>query len=152
MAGVAVGGDAGDRGGDRHRRAAPQAGGRRPALADRRARFRYVVALDTSRVEHDIGPTFTVWYRTDHDGPRFYQEKAFDREVVEALVDCRSYRYRIESTEMSMRGGRTVAYQVSRGKDLARQEWRTVEPGSIDADVEKAACDVARRAVAMKRR
>jgi len=104
----------------------------------------YTIALDTANIAPEGGLTFRIWYRTDHNAMRFYKEKAFNREVVQAILDCRQYRYRIVSSEMSARGGRVVERQELDEKEVRRQAWHDVEAGSTDAEAARAACIVAR--------
>jgi hypothetical protein len=84
-----------------------------------------------------------VWYRTDHATTRFYQEKAFTRELVHAILRCDGYSFRITSVAMSMGDARPVIRQFTEPLDLARQQWRRVEAGSTEADAARATCQVA---------
>jgi hypothetical protein len=104
----------------------------------------YTVAVDTSRIERQFGNTYRIWYRTDHDRMRFYKEKAFDRETVQAILRCDGYGYRVVSTEMSVRRGKTVIRQTTDDGELGRQPWHRVEAGSPDAIVAHSACEIAR--------
>lgn len=103
----------------------------------------YTIAIDTARIgQQPYRNTYQIWYRTDHSALRFYNEKAFDREIVQAILNCDGYSFRIVSTEMSIRGGRSVARQITASGELGRQQWRKVEPGSIEADAARAACEL----------
>src|SRR5262249_225232 len=55
----------------------------------------YTVALDTSHIRFDRGRGIRIWYRTDHSAMRFYNEKAFNRELVEAILQCPGYSFRV---------------------------------------------------------
>jgi hypothetical protein len=104
----------------------------------------YTIALDTTRISSEGQHSYRIWYRTDHSAKRFYREKAFDREVVQAILGCRDLRYRIVSSEMSVRGGLVVERQMLDEKEVAREQWHQVEAGSTDAIVAREACDIAR--------
>ncbi len=103
----------------------------------------YSISIDTSRIVAEAGRTYEIWYRTDHTVTRFYNDKAFTREVVHAILQCDGYRFRVMSTVMSMGSGRPVIRQFTEPRDLARQPWRRVEPGSTEADAAHATCEVA---------
>ena len=46
----------------------------------------YAISIDTSRIVAAPGRVYEVWYRTDHAATRFYNQKAFTREVVHAVL------------------------------------------------------------------
>jgi hypothetical protein len=103
----------------------------------------YTISIDTSRIVAQAGRTYEIWYRTDHSTTRYYNEKAFTRETVHAILRCYGYRFRIESVAMSIGSGRPVARQATEPRDLGQQEWRKVEAGSTEADAARATCVVA---------
>ena len=103
----------------------------------------YSIALDTSRIVATPGRTYEVWYRTDHSTLRFYNEHAFTREIVHAVLRCDGYTFRVMSAVMSIGGGRPVVRQVTEPRALGREAWRRVEPGSTEADAARATCEVA---------
>jgi len=103
----------------------------------------YSISVDTSRIVAEPGRTYDIWYRTDHTVTRFYNDKAFTREVVHAVLRCDGYTFRVMSTAMSMGAGRAVLRQVTEPRDLVRQPWRRVEAGSTEADAAHATCEVA---------
>jgi hypothetical protein len=111
----------------------------------------YSISIDTTRILVERGRTYEVWYRTDHAVTRFYKEKAFTRETVHAILRCNNYTFRVISTAMSMGSRRPVAQQVTDARDLARESWRKVEPGSTEADAARATCEVADWAAASRR-
>jgi hypothetical protein len=103
----------------------------------------YTIALDTSRIVREYGRTYEIWYRTDHAAERFYRGKAFTRETVHAILRCDGYGFRVISTTMSNGSGRSVVHQVMDAKDLAREEWHSVEQGSADEKAAFATCQLA---------
>jgi len=103
----------------------------------------YSISIDTSRIVADPGRIYEIWYRTDHTVTRFYNDKAFTREVVHAILRCDGYTFRVMSTVMSMGSASPVVRQVTEPRDLVRQPWRRVEPGSTEADAAHATCEVA---------
>jgi surface-adhesin protein E len=103
----------------------------------------YTIALDTSRIVREYGRTYEIWYRTDHASKRFYRGKAFTRETVNAILGCDGYRFRVISTTMSMGSGRSVVHQAMDSRDLAREAWHSVEPGSADEKAALATCELA---------
>jgi len=103
----------------------------------------YSISIDTSRIVAQPGRIYEIWYRTDHTVTRFYNDKAFTREVVHAILRCDGYTFRVMSTVMSMGSGRPVVRQFTEPRDLLRQPWRRVEPGSTEADAAHATCEVA---------
>ena len=128
-------------------------GARRYSMANDESRWLVVatdsgvrIAVDVAHIEHRAAHSILIWYRTDHDVMRYYKEKAFNREIVQALLQCDAYTFRIVSTEMSVRGGRTVMRQASSNGELSRQPWRRVEAGSAESDAARAACRLADRA------
>jgi hypothetical protein len=100
----------------------------------------YIISLDTTRIVSPFGHAYEVWYRTDHTRTRFYNEKAFTRETVHALLRCNSYQYVIMSAEMSIGSGRPVVRQTTEPRDVRRQPWRDVEAGSAEADAAGMTC------------
>lgn len=127
-------------------------GARRHAMANDESRWLVVtvdsgikIAVDTTHIEREYGHTFRIWSRTDHYAMRYYDDKAFNRETVQAILRCDGYSFRIVSTEMAVRGGGTVVRQVTTDGELSRQPWRRVEPGSVEADAVRAVCLLARR-------
>jgi hypothetical protein len=103
----------------------------------------YTIALDTSRIVRERGRTYEIWYRTDHASPRFYRGEAFTRETVHAILQCNGYAFRVISTTMSTGAGRSVVHQEMDARDLQREAWHPVEPGSEDEKAALATCQVA---------
>jgi len=104
----------------------------------------YSISLDTARIVAKAGREYEIWYRTDHTVTRFYNDKAFTREVVHAILRCGDgYTFRVMSTTMSMGSGRPVIRQITEPRDLVRQPWRRVDPGRTEADAAHATCEVA---------
>lgn len=103
----------------------------------------YSISLDTARIVAKPGREYEIWYRTDHTVTRYYNDKAFTREVVHAILRCDGYTFRVMSTAMSMGSERPVIRQITEPRDLVRQPWRRVEPGSTEADAAHATCEVA---------
>jgi hypothetical protein len=103
----------------------------------------YSISIDTSRIVAKPGREYEIWYRTDHTVTRFYNDKAFTREVVHAILRCDGYTFRVMSTVMSIGSGHPVIRQITEPRDLQRQPWRRVEPGSTEADAAHATCEVA---------
>lgn len=101
------------------------------------------ISLDTSRIVAENGRTYEIWYRTDHAVTRLYKDKPFNREVVHAVLRCDDYAFRVMSTAMSVGARSPFVTQFTDSGDLARQPWRRVEPGSIEADAAHATCEVA---------
>ncbi len=119
-------------------------------LRDERARWLvvdrdsgYTVAIDTSRIVRERGRTYEIWYRTDHTSKRFYRGKAFTRETVHAILRCDGYSFRVISTTMSLGSWRSVLHQEMDKRDLAREDWHSVEPGSADEKAALATCQLA---------
>jgi hypothetical protein len=103
----------------------------------------YTIALDTSRIVREYGRTYEIWYRTDHSSPRFYRGETFTRETVHAILQCNGYAFRVISTTMSSGGGPSVIHQEMDLRDLKREPWHSVEPGSEDEKAALATCQVA---------
>ena len=129
------------------------------ACAEREAKWvtvvrdpNYFIAIDTARIEPARAPwrgrwipVYTVWYRTDHAGPRLHREKPFDRETVRSIVQCDSMWFKVLSVDMNDRDGRTVSRQRTSNDDLYRQPWRHVERGTSEEIAAIAACHYGRR-------
>jgi hypothetical protein len=114
----------------------------------------YDIAIDRARIESERlaaygkwSSVFKVWYRTDHAQPRLHNGKTFNREIVRAIVWCDSLWFKVESVDMSMGEGRTVARQRSSADDLSRQRWHRVERGTTEEIAALAACHFGRQAV-----
>jgi hypothetical protein len=105
----------------------------------------YTISLDTTRIASPFGHAYTIWYRTDHAGTRFYKEQSFTRETVHALLRCNTYQYVIMSAEMSIGSGRPVIRQITEPRDVRRQPWRDVEAGSAEADAARMTCRISAR-------
>jgi hypothetical protein len=107
----------------------------------------YTIYLDTSRIRiHDVrrgvGASYSVWYRTDHAQPRVNtkSEDVFNRELVHSVIRCRDFKFRVASVDMSMGDGKVVVRQRLTEKELADQEWRSVELGTAEELAARAAC------------
>lgn len=103
----------------------------------------YAIWLDTARIARVYNRLYEVWYRTDHRAPRYYRDKAFDRETVQIQIACRELQFKVVSTTLSMRGRRTVVHQENTPADVRRQAWHAVDPGTTDADAAGATCALA---------
>lgn len=103
----------------------------------------YTIAIDTAHLRRYAGRDYEIWYRTDHAAMRYYNQKAFNRELVHAILSCRSYAFRVDRSVMSVGDGRPVAVQTTDARDLSRQPWHRIEPGSTEADAAHATCVVA---------
>jgi hypothetical protein len=111
----------------------------------------YVISIDPARVIERWGGIYDVWYLTDHAIPHMYKGASFNREIVESLLRCNTLSFKILRVDMSMRGGRTVSRQRTDDDDIRRQPWRSVEPGSTEADAARATCERAPGLVAARR-
>jgi len=103
----------------------------------------FSISLDTSRIIARPGRIYQIWYRTDHTVTRFYRDEPFNRELVHAVLRCDGYTFRVMSTAMSMGSRHPVIRQVTDDRELVRQQWRGVEPGSTEADAAHATCNLA---------
>lgn len=106
----------------------------------------YTIYLDTGSMRvHEVrfaGPIFSVWYRTDHAQARTHARSdiVFNRELVHSLIQCRTLKFRVMSVDMSIGDGRVVVRQRLTEKELADQEWRSVELGTAEELAARAAC------------
>jgi len=105
----------------------------------------YDIAIDTGHITRRFWQEYVVWYRTDHAVTHAYKGQPFNREIVQAILDCRTLSYKIARVDMSLRGGRLVARQRADDGDLGNQPWRHVELGTVEAAAARATCDAARR-------
>jgi hypothetical protein len=110
----------------------------------------YDVAIDTSRVRGRIDgsngrwyPSNEVWYRTDHHIPRLHNDKPFNREVVQSIVQCDSLWFKVISVDMSMGNERPISQQRTAPNELPDQPWRRVVRGTAEEIAAKAACHFA---------
>jgi hypothetical protein len=103
----------------------------------------YTIAIDTSRIVREYGRTYEIWYRTDHAAPRFYRGKAFTRETVHAILRCEGYKFRVISTTISVGASGSIISQAMGPRDLEREAWHSLEPGSTDEKVALATCELA---------
>jgi hypothetical protein len=104
----------------------------------------YVIAVDTTRITRGYGRLYGVWSRTDHAETRFYNGMRFNREIVQSLLQCEGFAFRVASVDMSL-DGRVVARQRTNAGELGRQEWRRVEAGTTEAIAAQATCELARQ-------
>jgi hypothetical protein len=105
----------------------------------------YAIAVDTTRItRQNGGRLYVVWSRTDHAVTRFDHGRRFNREVVQSLLQCQGFAFRVASVDMSL-DGRLVARQRTSAGELGRQAWRRVEAGTTEAIAAQATCDLARR-------
>jgi hypothetical protein len=104
----------------------------------------YDIAIVTTRIASRYGYGVTAWYRTNHAVAHLYKGEPFDREVVQALLDCgrNPIRFKVVSVDMSLGNGSLIAQQRTEDGELGRQPWREVEGGTIEAVVARAACDL----------
>lgn len=104
----------------------------------------YAIALDATRLTSLYNHIYIVRYRTDHAVPHMYKDTEFNREIVVSYLRCGDLAFKVAAVDMSMRGHGTAVQQRSDESDLAQQEWRHVEPGTIEATAARRTCDFAR--------
>lgn len=108
----------------------------------------YDIFLDTAHIRQRLegvrrGPKFKsyeVWYRTDHQAPRLYKAKNFNREIVRSIVQCDSLFYKVISVDMSMGDGTPISKQRLTADEVAFQVWRRIERGTSEEIAAQAAC------------
>src|SRR3954463_13497709 len=103
----------------------------------------YSISLDTTRILRAFDRGYDVWYRTDHLALRFYKEKPFNRETVQALLSCYTFTFKVVSTAMSIGSARPVARQSNTRDEVAHETWHPTPAGSTEADAARATCIVA---------
>lgn len=102
----------------------------------------YQIAVDTMRIGRRNNVWYAVWYRTDHTQTRLHNGKPFNRELVESLLRCDNLSFKVLSVDMSMAGDLPIARQRT---PVGDQPWRSVERGTIEETVARAACDIGKR-------
>ncbi|HMC57050.1 MAG TPA: surface-adhesin E family protein [Gemmatimonadaceae bacterium] len=107
----------------------------------------YVVYIDPASIIYTSTPStgewlgaYRVWYRTEHARPRSYKGKQFNREIVNAYVQCDSLWFKVASVTMSMNGEKPILVQESNTDELIQQDWRRIESGSLDDAAARVAC------------
>lgn len=103
----------------------------------------YSIWLDTTRIGRLYDRVYEIWYRTDHSAARYFKNRMFDRETVRIQIACGQPSFKVVSTTLSARGEGDVIHQENTSKDVHRQPWHSVEPGSTDADAADATCYIA---------